>query len=54
MVLLGGVSNPRKNNQNPFLILGEQILGFVKYGADGLYSVYCPFGVCEGSAKGAA
>ena len=40
-------------SETPFLILEEQILGFAKYGADGLYKAYCPFGTCEGSAKGA-
>ena len=37
MVLLGALVTLVKNDQNPFLILGEQILDFVKYGADGLY-----------------
>ena len=30
-------SEKKTNMRTPFLILGEQILGFVKYGADGLY-----------------
>ena len=34
-------------------MLEELILGFAKYGADGLHKAYCPFGTYEGSAKGA-
>ena len=37
-----------------FLILGEQILGFVKWDADGTYSTYFPFEARKGSTKYAA
>ncbi len=42
------------NTTTIFGIVGEQIFAFVKYGTDGLYIGYRPFGLCKGKRKGAA